>query len=218
MLGFGLAIPCHRGLNSLNTSGPFGIYCSVDQPGLSRREFGRTALRIFTAIGLFSSMRGRAAVARPEGVNRPDLLPPEFTSVIDLENFLARGDERRMREQLTDLEARTGFKVRVLTQRFPVTPGLAIRDYWRVDDKTVVLVADYFSGGGSFLHFTVGPDVDALLPPRFWSLLSSSLGNRFYVSKHGEDAAILGAVDAIRMCLLQDGCKVPPQDDSYFLR
>lgn len=191
--------------------------CCAEQPGWSRRKFSRAILHSLLALGTTNLIGGRA-LARPEGVNRPDLLPTEFTSVIDLENFLSRGDERRMREQLSDLEAKTGFKVRVLTQRFPVTPGLAIKDYWRVDDKTVVLVADYFSGGGSFLHFTVGPSVDALLPPRFWSLLSSSLGNKFYVTKHGEDAAILGAVDAIRMCLLQNGCKAPPQDDAVFLR
>lgn len=170
------------------------------------------------ALGVGLGTNTGTAEARPEGVNRPDLLPVEYTTVIDLENFLASGDERRLREKLKDLETRTGFKVRILTQRYPVTPGLAVRDYWGVDDKTVVLVADYFAGGGSLLHYTVGLDVDALLPPRFWSVLTSKYGNRFYVAKNGEDGAILASVESIRTCLLSGGCQVPPKEASEFFR
>jgi hypothetical protein len=159
-----------------------------------------------------------AAAARPEPVDRPDLLPQTYSTVIDLENFLASGEERRLRERLADLETRTAFKLRVLTQRYPETPGRAIKAYWDVDERTVVLVADYFAGGGSLLHFTVGEEVAAILPPRFWSVLTSSLGNRFYVSKNGEGSAILGAVDAIRTCLLAKGCAVPPQDAAFVLQ
>lgn len=152
------------------------------------------------------------SLARPEGVNRPDLLPATPTPVLDLERFLSRGQEAALVRSLDSLEARTGFKIRVLTQRYPVTPGLAIRDFWGVDGRTVVLVADFFTGGGSFLHFSVGEEVDRLLAPRFWSLLSERYGNKFFVERNGEDSAILEAVDSVRECLLSGGCRAPPRD------
>lgn len=148
-------------------------------------------------------------------MNRPDLLPSEQTPVIDLERFLASGEVRRLRERVSDLERRTGFKVRVLTQRFPQTPGLAIRDYWGVDDDTVVMVADYF-GGAQLLKFNVGSNVDKLLPPRFWSNLAANYGNKFYTEKNGEAAAIINSVEAIRVCLLKNGCAAPPNLEPAF--
>lgn len=172
---------------------------------LTRREAGAATLAV-----LFGMLPTRSAyAARPEGVNRPELLPTDFTTVIDLENFLASGEEKRLRQQIADLESRTGFKVRVLTQRFPQTPGAAVARYWNIDDRSVLLVADYF-GGNQLLKFNVGAEVDKVLPPRFWSLLASNLGNKFYVEKNGESAAITTAVDNIRACLLGNGCNTPP--------
>jgi len=184
---------------------------------LSRRSFAKLfAISLATSAIAESTNVQRAVAARPEGVNRPDLLPKEYTSVIDLERFLASGEVKRLRDKIADLEQRTGFKIRVLTQRFPQTPGLAIRDYWQVDDNSVIMVADYFGGTGQLLKFNVGRNVDTLLPPRFWSILSSSLGNKFYVQKNGEAAAIINSVDSIRTCLLNDGCNAPPNFDSAF--
>lgn len=177
----------------------------------SRRSFGKMLGTISAAClipQLWPLKEGLAA--RPEGVNRPDLLPKEFTTVIDLERFLASGEIRRLKEKIADLEKRTGFKIRLLTQRFPQTPGLAIRDYWQVDDNSVIIVADYFGGSGQLLKFNVGRNVDKLLAPRFWSVLSSSFGNKFYVEKNGESVAIINSVESIRTCLLRDGCTVPP--------
>mmetsp|Transcript_9814 Transcript_9814/g.14279 ORF Transcript_9814/g.14279 Transcript_9814/m.14279 type:complete len:201 (-) Transcript_9814:843-1445(-) len=180
--------------------------CSADEDG--RREFMKAAVGFFSG-GVVHGLE-RALAARPEGVNRPDLLPPTFTTVIDLERFLTSGQRSRLEEQIKRVEDKTGFKVRVLTQRYPQTPGLAIKDYWSVDDKSVVLVADFFGGTGSLLKFNVGEDVYAKLPPRFWSVLASKYGNQFYVRKNGEDQSILDSLDAINSCLLQGGCQAPP--------
>lgn len=164
--------------------------------------------RAFNVLVLSTIAFPTAAKAR-QGVNRPDLLPSDQTPVIDLERFLAPGEIRRLRHRVIDLEKRSGYKVRVLTQRFPQTPGLAVRDYWGVDDDTVVMVADYF-GGAQLLKFNVGRNIDRLLPTRFWSVLASQYGNKFYVQKNGEAAAIVNAVEAIRVCLLRNGCAAPP--------
>ena len=41
----------------------------------------------------------------------------------------------RLEKKIAKLEQDTGVRVRVLTQSYPNTPGLAIKDYWKVDDK-----------------------------------------------------------------------------------
>lgn len=73
------------------------------------------------------------AQARYEGVNRPDLLPSEpNVVVIDVAGFLTEGEEKRLRSEIESLEADTGIKLRLLAQNYPETPGLAVKDYWRV--------------------------------------------------------------------------------------
>lgn len=151
-----------------------------------------------------------AQAARPEGVNRPDLLPKgDVTAVLDLEGWLPSGQEARLRRDINDLEQRTGVRIRVLTQRYPQTPGKAIVDYWGVNADTVVIVADYFGGSG-LLKINVGERVYNKLPERFWSLLASKYGGKFFVEKNGEDQAIVQSVGVIRDCLYKGGCKVPP--------
>lgn len=184
---------------------------------LSRRSFGISLLSVLCAAPLSSTeLVQPAQAARPEGVNRPDLLPKEITEVIDLERFLASGEVRQLKEKIKYLEQRTGFKIRVLTQRYPQTPGLAIRDYWGVDDNTVVIVADYFSGNGQLLKFNVGANVDKILPPRFWSILSANYGNKFFLQKNSESMAIFNSVESIRTCLLKNGCVTPPDLSAKF--
>ncbi|GMP50358.1 hypothetical protein CsSME_00017007 [Camellia sinensis var. sinensis] len=76
------------------------------------------------------------------GVNKPELLPEDFSTVIDVAGFLSDGQEKRISQEIADIEKDTGFKLRVLAQNYPDTPGLAIKDYWQVDDRTVIFVAD----------------------------------------------------------------------------
>jgi len=124
-----------------------------------------------------------AATARLESVNRPELLPTEKNlSVIQVEKFLTSGQAKRMNQQLTALERDTGYRVRVLCQAYPQTPGLAIRDYWDLgqegqkDDKYVVLVVDQFGGKGNVLNFNVGEGVKLTLPNVFWTRLQAKFG------------------------------------------
>ena len=84
-------------------------------------------------------------------------------------------------------------------QNYPDTPGLAIKDYWGVDEDTVVFVAD--PNTGNILNFNVGDNVDFRVPRNFWSRLAGKYGTKFYWQDNGEEAAILSAVTAICNCV-----------------
>lgn len=71
--------------------------------------------------------------------------------------------EARIVKEVQNLENDTGVKLRVLAQNYPTTPGLAVRDYWKVDEDTVVFVADP-SLGGNILNFNVGSNIDLRIP------------------------------------------------------
>jgi len=163
-----------------------------------------------TCIGFLSLIQ--VASARPEGVNRPDLLPKEQTSVIDVANFLSKGQEKKMISSIENLEKATGIKLRVLCQSYPNTPGLAIKEYWKVDDNTVLLVADRgegFSRKGipsNIINLNIGANVENIVSNQFWQRLSNKLGNQPYVKKNGEDVALLNAVEAITYCLEDKTC------------
>ncbi|PNX80979.1 thylakoid lumenal 15.0 kDa protein [Trifolium pratense] len=63
------------------------------------------------------------AEAAKAGVNKPELLPKEFTTVIDVAGFLSDGQEKRLTQEISALEEDTGVKLRVLAQNYPDTPG-----------------------------------------------------------------------------------------------
>jgi len=84
------------------------------------------------------------------------------TPVIDVAGFLTEGEEARIKSRVESLERDTGFRLRVLAQNYPETPGLAIKDYWAVDPNTVVFVAD--PNTGNILNFNVGDNVDLAVP------------------------------------------------------
>jgi len=165
--------------------------------------------------------------ARLDPVNRPDLLPDEAgQNVIQIEKFLTSGQVKRMNDQLTRLEKDTGFRVRVLCQAYPKTPGLAIRDYWDLgkegqkDDKYIVLVVDQFGGKGNALNFNVGEGVKFALPNVFWTRLQGKYGSTFFIKENGVDIAIVNAIDSISSCLRSEEqfCVNLPDDGSMNLK
>ncbi|KAF8095992.1 hypothetical protein N665_0319s0011 [Sinapis alba] len=165
----------------------------------SRFRSKSLSLAFSGALALGLSLSGVGLAEAKVGVNKPELLPKEFTSVIDVAGFLSDGQEKRIAEEISDIEKDTGFKLRVLAQNYPVTPGLAVKDYWQVDDTTIVFVAD--PTFGNILNFNVGASVDLDIPRSFWSRLAGKYGNMFYWKEKGEDASIEAAVMAISSCL-----------------
>ncbi|XP_062167550.1 thylakoid lumenal 15.0 kDa protein 2, chloroplastic [Alnus glutinosa] len=151
------------------------------------------------ALTLGLSLAGVEVAEAKVGVNKPELLPKEFSPVIDVAGFLSDGQEKRLVQEIGDIEKDTGFKLRVLAQNYPETPGLAIKDFWQVDDRTIVFVAD--PTFGNILNFNVGASIDLDIPRSFWSRLAGKYGNIFYWKEKGEDASIEAAVMAISNCL-----------------
>ncbi|GFP90780.1 thylakoid lumenal 15.0 kDa protein 2 chloroplastic [Phtheirospermum japonicum] len=151
------------------------------------------------SLALALSFTGVGFAEGKTGVNKPEMLPKEFTTVIDVAGFLSDGQEKRIAREIANLEKDTGYKLRVLAQNYPDTPGLAIKDFWKVDDNTIVFVAD--PTFGNILNFNVGATVDLDIPRSFWSRLAGKYGNMFYWKEKGEDASIEAAVMAISTCL-----------------
>lgn len=139
--------------------------------------------------------------------DNPDLLPDRQTPIIDLADSLTTVQQEALEKDLTDFEVETGWKLRVLTQ-YDRTPGRAVKEFWGLDDHSVMLVAD--PRGGNLLNFSVGDDLFALMPRTFWIELQTRFGNQFFVRENGEDASILGALDSIKTCIRQGGCQVVP--------
>jgi TPM domain len=139
--------------------------------------------------------------------DNPDLLPKEQTPIIDLAKALTPFQEERLAKDIRSFEKDTGWKLRVLTQ-FDRTPGRAVKEYWGLDDNSVLLVAD--SRGGNILNFNVGDGAYKMMPRTFWIELQTRFGNMYYVREHGEDGSILDALDTVKGCLARGGCTVVP--------
>ena len=56
--------------------------------------------------------------------------------------YLTKSEVSKLTAEVNNLQKDTGWKLRVLAQAYPQTPGLAVKDYWGVDDDTIVFVAD----------------------------------------------------------------------------
>mmetsp|Transcript_9612 Transcript_9612/g.12066 ORF Transcript_9612/g.12066 Transcript_9612/m.12066 type:complete len:212 (+) Transcript_9612:52-687(+) len=186
-----------------------GLSMTPQRSVVSRRQVFSVASSIAVVFTTTSP-----AIGRPEGVNRPELLPKtKGETVIQVGvNFLTSGQIKRLEKLISELEVKSGWKVRVLCQSYPETPGLAIKDYWGVDDNTIVLVADKgLKGQSNILNFNVGDGFQETLPTIFWTRLQGRFGTtRFYRDK-GEDVSILSAVESIVYCA-PDGCVDPPTE------
>ncbi|MFN5818520.1 MAG: TPM domain-containing protein [Pseudanabaena sp.] len=166
------------------------------------RRLGAIAIAVF-----FPLVIAFTPIPAAHAYDAPELLPESYTNVIDLGRFLTDVEEKAIDQKLTKFEEQTGWKLRVLTQ-VDRTPGRAVKDFWNLDDRSVMLVAD--SRGRNLLNFSVGDEVYPLLSRGFWIELQSRYGNQFYVREQGYDQSILSSIDAITTCLEQDGCAVVP--------
>ena len=145
------------------------------------------------------------ATARAD--DTPDLLPDHPTPVIDLARLLTDGQRSSLESELNDFAQNSGWKLRVLTQ-YDRTPGLAVKEFWRLDERSLLLVAD--ERGGNLLNFNVGDALFALMPRTFWVELQTRFGNQYYVREHGRDGAVLDALHTVKGCLAMGGCQVVP--------
>lgn len=166
------------------------------------RRLGRFAAGLLLLIGLLGF--GPAAA---QAYDNPDLLPDHPTPVIDLAKALSDGQRASLEANLNTFEASSGWKLRVLSQ-YDRTPGLAVKEFWGLDERSLVLVAD--PRGGNLLNFNVGDALFALMPRTFWVELQTRYGNQYYVREHGEDGAIVDALSAVQGCLERGGCQVVP--------
>jgi len=166
------------------------------------RRLGRFAAGLLLLIGLLGF--GPAAA---QAYDNPDLLPDHPTPVIDLAKALSDGQRASLEANLNAFEASSGWKLRVLSQ-YDRTPGLAVKEFWGLDERSLVLVAD--PRGGNLLNFNVGDALFALMPRTFWVELQTRYGNQYYVRDHGEDGSIVDALSAVQGCLERGGCQVVP--------
>jgi len=156
---------------------------------------------IFLSLVIFISNKPVFAI------NNPNLLPEEKTPVIDLAKTLSPNQKKSLEENLNKLEIESGWKIKYLSQ-FESAPGIAIKDYWHLDDTSLLIIAD--PRGGNLLNFNVGEAYFSFMPRLFWVELQTRFGNQYYVKEHGEDGAVLDAINSVKVCLDRGGCKVVP--------
>lgn len=169
----------------------------------------RWSQRLVAALGslVLCAIAWIGSATPAQAFDNPNLLPKEFTTVVDLANQLPDGQEKKLAQTLSDFEAETGWKLRVLTQ-FDQTPGLAVKRFWNLDDKSLLVVAD--PRGGNLLNFNVGGEFYNVFPRTFWIELQTRYGNQFFVRDNGENQAIVQSLESVMGCLRQGGCQFVP--------
>ena len=168
---------------------------------MMKKLFEKVIIFVLGLVIMFSSG------GRTFAYDNPDLLPKEQTPIIDLAKALSEKQRLDLEASLNSYEQETGWKIRVLSQ-YEKTPGLAVKDYWNLDETSLLIIAD--PRGGNLLSFNVGDAYFALMPRIFWVELQTRFGNQFYVRDNGEDGAILASIKAVETCLDRGGCEVVP--------
>ena len=193
-----LLIQCK--ISSIRHASSTRLTASTSDSTSSWQRINQIAKVTLLSVAAFAQI----ANARPPGVDRPDLLPKEQNvPLIDVANFLSKGQEKKMVNDINELQKLTGYKLRVLCQSYPNTPGLAIKNYWGVDDNTLVLVADKGEGFNkqgiptNIMNLNIGKNVEDALPGQFWQRLVNKLGNQPYVKEVGADVAVQNAVQVL---------------------
>ncbi len=154
-------------------------------------------------ITLIILIIGKPSIA----LNNPELLPKVNTPVIDLAKTLSPNQKDLLEKDLRSFENKSGWKIKYLSQ-FESNPGLAIKDYWNLDETSLLIVAD--PRGGNLLNFNVGEAYFSFLPRLFWVELQTRFGNQYYVKDHGEDGAVIDAINSVKFCLEKGGCQAVP--------
>jgi len=142
-----------------------------------------------------------AFARRPEGVNKPELLPKtdgDITPIIDVAKILTSGQKRQIEKQISELQEAKKIRLRVLCQTFPLSPGLAIKDYWKVDDRTIVYVHDTGGlGPGAVVNFSVGKEVEAMKPFSYWRQVQNRYQTVDFLNKNGDSDAVVAVVNEL---------------------
>jgi len=162
---------------------------------------------VMAMVVMLGTWVGLGAAAPAWAYDNPDLLPDHPTPVIDLAKILPEPQRQALVAELEDFEHVSGWKLRVLTQ-YDRTPGLAVKDFWHLDERSLLLIAD--ERGGNLLNFNVGDALFALMPRTFWVELQTRFGNQYYVRDNGQNAAIVDALHTVKGCLEIGGCQVVP--------
>jgi len=160
--------------------------------------------------------------------------------VLDAASFLNSGDTVRLDRILRQLQADTGYKLRVLS-RSRLTDewtqdrnsvrcalGVAGRDGSGLDADGVIVIADRglkgaLAAGSSFLSYDIGERARFALPDIFWTRLQREYAKAAFVESRGEAASIVTTCEVILSCLRndvtndEDVCTdVPPASSSFF--
>ncbi|KAF6003379.1 hypothetical protein F1559_004148 [Cyanidiococcus yangmingshanensis] len=181
------------------------------------RKSIRVSTRPSRAVCIHRDGQWRRASSRPcrvnlfQQVSLPDPVDSDGRSrvVVDLARALSPAEYEHLRTRIHQIEDTSGYRIRILTQRFE-TVGRAIGRYFGLDDqRTVLVVLDERSG--NVLNFRVGEAVTERFPASFWLELQGRYGNQFFVREHGEYRVLDACISALETCLQSDRiCRFVP--------